>query len=111
VDDEQRGPLWSLGIRNGTGRPYLTLLAPRPRYTPIKADFNEDQRLVAIESEEAAVEIRLPEPGSATALPEINAADYPQSRVSFAGATADAPSMDSVRKLPRSQDRAALEPF
>jgi len=71
VESRQLGPLWSFGVRNAEARPYMVLLVPEARDRGIVAALGTDGRSVSVEGEGLSDTIRLPEPGSDAALPEV----------------------------------------
>jgi len=70
VENERFGPLWSFGVRNEIGRPYLALLVPQIDDLGINAKLGGDGRTITVTGKGIRDEIRLPEAGT-TGVPAI----------------------------------------
>ncbi|HUW33867.1 MAG TPA: hypothetical protein VM223_19850 [Planctomycetota bacterium] len=71
IENEQFGPLWSLGVRNDTGKPYMALLVPQVDDLGITAELGDDGKTITVAGSGIKDEIRLPEAGSVRELPIV----------------------------------------
>ena len=71
IENEQSGPLWSFGVRNGAGKPYMALLVPQMADRKIEAGLAADGRTVTVSGTGLKDVIHLPEAGSIAKLPRI----------------------------------------
>jgi len=64
IENAQFGPLWSFGVKNETGRPYLTLLVPMKEEAEAAAAYDAASRVVRVTGAGMSDTIHLPQPGS-----------------------------------------------
>ena len=70
VENENMGPMWSLGLRLKEGESMLTLMVPQARDRNIIATFDSETRIVQVRGDDVNDEVRLP-PSGTNALPRV----------------------------------------
>ena len=70
------GALWSFGVRQPRGAPFLVLLAPLAGGQWIEAELAPDGRTVEVRHDRRRDLIRLPAPGSDRDLPQIERGEW-----------------------------------
>ncbi|HUW34411.1 MAG TPA: hypothetical protein VM223_22620 [Planctomycetota bacterium] len=71
IENVSLGNLWSFGVRNGSGQPYLAVLVPQKDERGIVAAYDEAARTLHLTGKNVDDTIVLPEPGSVDQLPKV----------------------------------------